>query len=349
MVKSQPTQSSAPNPQSSDKPKRWLITGGCGFIGANLVKNLVEEGGHFIRIIDNLSVGTRDDLSRACQFTETEPTNLSPQSSALSPDKVELTVGDILDAELALRASQGTDVIMHLAASTGIDQSVEDPHQDCKTNVIGTLNYLEAARHNNVKCFVFASSSAPVGECEPPIHEKVVPQPVSPYGASKLAGEAYCSAYFRTYGIDTVALRFGNVYGPLSSNKNSVVAKFIRQAINGEALEIYGDGNQTRDYIYVDDLVKAIRFTANTKDIGGEIFQIATNAETSVVELVHKLLPVLSSAGVNGVKFVHAEPRLGDVRRNFSDTSKASNLLGWQARVRFEEGLKRTVRWFVKS
>ena len=346
MINTQSTQSSAPSPQFSDKPTRWLITGGCGFIGTNLVKNLVEESGHFIRIIDNLSVGTRTALSRVCAFNEVEPADLRPQASDLSPDRVELIVADILHADLALFAAKGTEVIVHLAASTGVDQSVEDPHKDCKTNIIGTLNYLEAARHNDVKRFIFASSGAPVGECDPPIHEEIVPHPVSPYGASKLAGEAYCSAYFRTYGVHTVALRFGNVYGTLSSHKSSVIAKFIRQALQGETLEIYGDGSQTRDFIYVDDLVNAIRLAATANAIGGEIFQIATNSETSIIELLKELVPILFAAGMKGVKVIQAKPRQGDVSRNFSDTSKARNLLGWQAKVRLEEGLERTVRWF---
>jgi len=312
------------------------------------VKDLVDEGGHFIRIIDNLSVGTRNDLSRVCVFTEVDPNSLT---SDLRPptSEVQLIVGDILDADLAVHMATGMDVIVHLAASTGVYQSVKDPRKDCMANVIGTLNYLEAAKFNKVKRFVFASSGAPVGECEPPIHEEVVPRPVSPYGASKLAGEAYCSSYFRTYSIDTVALRFGNVYGPLSSHKNSVVAKFIRQAINGEVLEIYGDGKQTRDFIHIDDLIHAIRLAANVDGIGGEIFQIATNAETSVAELVQELVLILSAAGIGGIRVVNTEPRPGDVRRNFSDTSKASNLLGWKAKVRLEEGLERTVRWFLDS
>jgi UDP-glucose 4-epimerase len=338
----------ASDPKPRFEPRRWLITGGCGFIGTNLIKNLVEEDGHFIRVVDNLSVGTRDDLSRVCQFTEPKLDDLASGFLPLASG-VQLIVGDILDADLALRAAQKMEVIVHLAASTGVDQSVKDPHKDCTYNVIGTLNYLEAARVNGIKRFVFASSGAPVGECEPPMHEKVVPRPVSPYGASKLAGEAYCSAYFLTYGVHTVALRFGNVYGPLSSHKNSVVARFIRQALKGQTLEIYGDGNQTRDFIYIDDLVRAIRLAANANRIGGEVFQIATNAETSVIRLVQKLVAILSTAGINGVKIIHAEPRQGDVRRNLSDTSKARNLLRWQAETRFEEGLERTVRWFLNS
>lgn len=335
---------------------RWLITGGCGFIGTALIKNLTDEGGHFIRIVDNLSVGTRTDLSRISHFTEIEPNDLSPEAPTSEPpssvfrppsSETELIVGDILDPNLAISAAKGMDIIVHLAASTGVDQSVRDPRQDCLTNVLGTLNYLEAARHNNVKRFVFASSGAPLGECEPPIHEELAPRPVSPYGASKLAGEAYCSAYFRTFGIETVSLRFGNVYGPGSNHKNSVVAKFIRQAVLGDTLEIYGDGNQTRDYIYIDDLIRAIRLAAELKDIGGETFQIATSAETTVNDLVDQLLPVLSRAGINSVKLNHAPPRPGDMRRNFSDTSKARNLLGWQANIDLTTGLQQTVNWFL--
>jgi UDP-glucose 4-epimerase len=327
-------------------PKKWLITGGCGFIGTNLIKHLVNEGGHHIRIIDNLSVGTREYLAKICTFKEISPNELSPQSSALSP---ELVVGDILDEELAKTAAQGIDTIVHLAANTGVAPSVEDPRADCITNVIGTLNYLEAARHNNVKRFIFASSGAPIGECEPPIHENLPAHPVSPYGASKLSGEGYCSAYNRTFGVETIALRFGNVYGPGSGHKNSVVAKFIMQAMKGETLEIYGDGIQTRDFIFIDDLINAIILSSVTIDIGGEVFQIATNSETTIGELTDKLLTVLSRFGHSHIKVLHAKPRLGDVKRNYSDTAKANQILKWRASVNLEEGLTRTVSWFKSS
>jgi UDP-glucose 4-epimerase len=142
-------------------------------------------------------------------------------------------------------------------------------------------------------------------------------------------------------------LRFGNVYGPGSGHKNSVVAKFIRQAMQGETLEIYGDGNQTRDFIYIADLIRAIRLAANADNIGGEIFQIATNAETTVSELTETLLVILSDLGYENIQIHHSQPRLGDVRRNFSDTSKAKKMLGWQAEVALSEGLKRTAEWFV--
>ena len=356
-------------PKTSN-PIRWLITGGCGFIGLNLVKNLTEEAGHYIRIVDNLSVGTRKDLSQVCNFTELDPKTLTPsQPSVHSPKNpkdsssstiVKLIVADILDEKLAFKATKEIDIVVHLAANTGVEPSVEDPRSDCLNNVLGTLNYLEAARHNNVKRFIFASSGAPVGECEPPIHEELAPHPVSPYGASKLAGEAYCSAYFRTFGIKTVALRFGNVYGPLSGQKNSVVAKFIKRAMEAKPLEIYGDGTQTRDFIYVDDLISAIRKAVSIRPLypksslhhafpWGEIFQIATNTETTIRELVEELLPILSDSGFEKIEVHYTSPRVGDVKRNFSDTSKAKRLLGWEAQIPLIEGLNMTVKKFIQS
>ena len=325
----------------------WLVTGGCGFIGVALVRSLVEEGGHSVRVIDSLAVGEREDLARVCEFVETSPGEVDPMRAG-SP--VELVVGDILDAGLALRTAEGADVIVHLAANTGVMPSIEDPRADCMSNVVGTLNYLEAARQAGVKRFVFASSGGTtIGEAEPPIHEEMVPHPVSPYGASKLSGEGYCSAYFRTFGVETVALRFGNVYGPLSGHKNSVVARFIKRATGGEVLEIYGDGTQTRDFVYVGDLINAVRLSATVEGVGGEIFQIATSAETTVQELTEKLLPALASAGVKDVEVRYTEARRGEVRRNYADTTKAERMLGWRAEVGLDEGLHRTVAWFMES
>jgi UDP-glucose 4-epimerase len=323
----------------------WLITGGCGFIGTSLINTLIKEGGHRIRIVDNLSVGSRNDLAAVADFTEIDANELTAKSEATC----QLIVGDILDDSLAIKVTKDVDVIIHLAANTGVAPSVENPRMDCVTNIIGTLNYLEAARQNQVQRFVFASSGAPIGECTPPIHEEMVPHPVSPYGASKLAGEGYCSAYFRTYGIETVALRFGNIYGPGSGHKNSVVAKFIKQSLNGETLEIYGDGKQTRDFIYIDDLIQAIRLAATKEGVGGEVFQIATAKETTLSELVETLVPILNEAGIKNIKVHHTAPRLGDVKRNYSDTTKARQRLGWQDWTTLSTGLKQTVDWFLRS
>jgi UDP-glucose 4-epimerase len=321
----------------------YLITGGCGFLGTALIRQLLLLDGN-IRIIDNLSTGTRDDLSRVTQFSE-----ILADSCDIPPKGVELIVGDILDADLAIQVTKGCDVIVHFAANTGVGPSVEDPRSDCMINIIGTFNYLEAARKNQIPRFIFASSGAPAGEVEPPIHEELPPHPVSPYGASKLAGEGYCSAYFRTFGIETVVLRFGNVYGPGSLHKSSIVAKFIRQALKGETLEIYGNGTQTRDFIYIDDLIDAVQRAISMLSIGGEIFQIASSMETTVGEMTEQLVRVLKSNGVSGINLINGEKRLGDVMRNYSDTKKARARLGWEPKMKLNEGLTKTARYFIKD
>ena len=313
---------------------RWLVTGGCGFIGRNLIRRLLADPTQMIRVVDDLSAGTREDLAAA---------------SAAAAEPVELTVGDVRDDALARRAMAGVDVVVHLAANTGVGPSIADPRKDCLVNVIGTLNYLEACRANGVRRFVFASSGAPLGECEPPLHEELPAHPVSPYGASKLAGEAYCSAYARSFGIDTVALRFGNCYGPYSGHKTSIVAKFIREALLGEPWEIHGDGGQTRDFIYVDDVADAIARSATAQSVGSEVFQIATSTETTILELAQKLEVVLQRHGVAPRGIRYGMPRMGDVRRNFSDTRKAQLRLGWQAQVSLDEGLESTVGWFLEG
>jgi UDP-glucose 4-epimerase len=326
--------------------RRWLITGGCGFIGCNLVRHLLAQGGQRIRVLDNLEAGGPARLEQVGSVREVTPETCGGHADSA---QVELVVGDILDADAVRASTRDCQVVVHLAANTGVAPSVQDPRRDCLVNVVGTLNCLEAARHEGVERFVFASSGAPVGEVEPPVHEEKAPRPVSPYGASKLAGEGYCSAYARSFGLDTVALRFGNVYGPYSDRKSSVVAAFIRRALAEEPLEIYGDGSQTRDFIHVDDLVRAIGKAASVPGIGGEIFHIATAQETTVAELAETLVGVLARHGFPGVQLRNAPPRTGDVRRSFADTSKAAARLGWRAEVPLEEGLAGVVQWFMRS
>ena len=373
------------NIQDTTMTKNWLITGGCGFIGTALISSILQENpGARIRVLDNLSGGSREDLARICEFDEITQDKLAPDFGAsLESSGVELLQGDIRDATLTRDAARGMDCIVHLAANTGVGPSVEDPVKDMQSNVQGTLNMLEAARKHSVDAFIFASSSAPVGETEPPVHEEIAPHPVSPYGASKLAGEGYCSAYYRTFGVNTVALRFGNVYGPGSTHKSSVVAKFIKQALQGETCVIYGDGTQTRDFIYIDDLVRAIikaatyqppqnkfeirnskfenfgetqkptitdyRATSTDKwheEPWGEIFQIATNKEHTVNEMAEMLSSQLQRHGIN-MNLEHGDPMVGDILRNYSDTSKAYRILGWEFEMELPDGLARTVDWFL--
>jgi UDP-glucose 4-epimerase len=319
-----------------------LITGGCGFIGTALIDLLQQSKTALnIRVLDNLTTGGPEDLSAVSSFLQSKPSDCDKHHGVV------LIEGDIRDPDIAQYCTQGVDCIIHLAANTGVGPSVENPRFDMECNVMGTLNMLEAARLNGVKKFIFASSGAPAGEVEPPIHEELAPHPVSPYGASKLAGEGYCSAYYRTFSIGTVCLRFGNVYGPRSKKKYSVVAKFVRQALNGEACVIYGDGKQTRDFLYIDDLVRAVMLCME-KDVGGETFQIASGMERTVGELADLMAKALERRGVK-MNIEHGSLRIGDVKRNFSDTSKAARMLGWKVKTELEDGIEKTIDYFMKA
>lgn len=318
-----------------------LITGGCGFIGSALAKALRERSPETaVRVLDNLSVGSRKDLALAGKFTEKSLDELA------APMGFELVVGDIREPEVCLKASRGAQNIVHLAGNTGVGPSVDNPALDFEHNVIGTFNLLEAARINGVRRFTFASSGATVGQTEPPVNEELPSRPASPYGASKAAGECYCQAYFHCYGIRAACLRFGNVYGPGSGRKQSVVAKFIRQALSGEACEIYGDGEQTRDFIYIDDLVEAV-FKTFSADFGAEVFQIASGREHTVNETVEAVRDALAERTGIAMRIHHGDTRLGDVRRNYSDTTKAVNILGWTARETLASGLAKTIEYFL--
>lgn len=320
-----------------------LITGGCGFIGATAVARFFGCGA-CVRVLDNMSVGKINDIPVANKELET-----GYDPNIWSSEYVQVVIGDILEAEVVLQASTGADAIVHLAANTGVAISIEDPREDCLTNVVGTLNVLEAARSAGVLRVIFASSGAPAGEVTPPIHEEIVPRPISPYGASKLAGEAYCNAYWRSFGVEATALRFGNVYGPGSSRKTSVVATFSRCVQRGEPLVLHGDGSQTRDFIYIGDLVEAIAKALTTPDIGGEIFQIATSLETSIQEIASAVQRACERHGVRWPGIINGPQRVGDVPRNYSDTSKAERVLGWKASHSLDDGVAATLAMFINN
>jgi len=323
--------------------QKWLISGGAGFLGVNLIAHLLKISPMTdIRVLDNLSVGTEEDLRDVCKYRKIKCEEVNG-----GPRGIELIEGDVKNFEDTMAASKGIDITIHLAGNTGVAPSVENPKADMESNVIGTFNMLEASNRNKVSKFIFASSGAPLGEVEPPIHEEKLPRPVSPYGASKLAGEAYCSAYFKTFGLKTISLRFGNVYGPRSKHKNSVVAKFIKSALEGKPLEIYGDGSQTRDFIFIEDLIQAIMLAA-AADLGGEIFQIATFRETTIKEIAELISNYIKT--IKGVEptIVYARPRIGDVRRNYSNITKARKILGYNPLYDLEYGLKQTLNYFLE-
>ena len=300
------------------------MTGGCGFIGVNLARSLAAVGYQPVAF-DNLSAGRLED-GEAAGYTD-------------------IVVGDILDADALAAAARGVYGVVHLAAQTGVVASVEDPRADLEVNVVGTLNALLAARDGGASAFVFASSGAPLGSVEPPGHEGLAPRPLSPYGASKLAGEGLCSAFAGSYGLPANALRFTNVYGPYSYHKGSVVAAFMKRIMDGDPLVIYGDGAQTRDFLYVDDLCRAV-IAVLERQPQGELFQLGTGIETSVTELVEHLVAVFPD---RDVAIRYEPPRPGEIARNFSDISRASDALDYRPSVGLDEGLRATRDWFVSA
>jgi UDP-glucose 4-epimerase len=301
--------------------ERILVTGGCGFIGANLVRFIRARTDWDVRVIDDLRSG---------------------REGYLDGEPVEVTIGDVADPALLDRTLRGVDAVIHLAAQTGVIPSVEDPARDFRGNVEATFRALDCCRGRGVGRFLFASSGAALGEVEPPLHEDVVARPVSPYGAAKLAGEAYCNAFAAAYGMHTVSLRFSNVYGPWSTHKNNAIPNFIKATLTRQPLKIFGDGSQSRDFIYVDDLCQAIFLATGADNIKGEVFQVATGVETSVLELIEAVQGAVGTA--TDVEF--GERRSGEVYKSRADISKISARLGFTPRVDLGEGLRRTADWY---
>lgn len=311
--------------------RRILVTGGAGFIGANLVRLLLDRG-YEVTVLDNLSSGRRELLEGL---------------------PIEFITGNVLGSMAVQGAVAGQDGVVHLAAQTGVQGSLQYPRRDCEINVLGTLTMLEVCR--NVKeqrtiqsgasgpRFVFASSNAPMGRQSPPATEDKAPLPISPYGASKLAGEAYCLAYHGSWGLETIVLRFGNVYGPFSTHKGSVVAKFLQQMMQGSNLVIDGDGQQTRDFIYVGDLCRAI-LLALESNVSGEVFQVATGTETTIGQLTE----LLQRAAPLEISVTHGPTRQADIRRNYSAIEKIRRMLGWEPQIDLKKGLELTAQWFLE-
>lgn len=316
---------------------RWLVTGGCGFIGAHLVGRLARCG-HAVRVLDDLSVGALNRLPPHALWSP-----LVCDDGAWESGRVTAVVGDVADAEAVLQACAGVEGVVHLAASTGVLPSIERPAPDFRANTVGTFTCLDAARRQGAGTFVFASSGAAVGRATPPIPEDARCQPVSPYGASKASGEAMCSAFAQSYGLRTQILRLGNVYGPGSSHKESVVARFIRQAQQGRPLTVYGSGAQTRDFVFVEDVVDAIVLAAER---GLGVYHVASGAPMTVTELLSHLLPLLHTALGRSPDVHHAPARPQEVADFYYGVSRIQGELGWRAHTPLARGLAETVRSF---
>jgi len=302
---------------------RVIVTGGAGFIGVNLAR-LYADTATFVAF-DNLSIGRQPDASAA--------------------GYADVIKGDIRDAEALEDAFSSADCVVHLAAQTGVPKSLVDPWNDLEQNVIGTFRVLEAARNTGVKSVVLASSAAPLGSTPPPASEFVVPRPLSPYGASKLAVEAYASAFHGSFDLATYTLRFSNVYGPWSYLKGSVVALWMRQLLAGEPLQINGDGTQTRDFVHVDDICHAIMLAANQAGPSG-LYQLGTGIETSVGTLASMMLDLFDGSADD---ITYGPSLRADVPRSFCDVSNAKKLLGYDPAVKLQDGLVNTKEWFVDN
>jgi UDP-glucose 4-epimerase len=303
-----------------------LVTGGAGFIGSHLVATLVGRGER-VRVLDDFSSGRREFL---------------PQHAAL-----EVLEGDLRDPATLDQAVRGVRVIYHQGALRSVPKSVEDPWAYHDVNATGTMRLLLAARAAGVRRLVFASSSSVYGN-QPvlPLHEELRPQPIAPYGASKLVGEHYCANFSLHYGLETVSLRYFNVFGPRQdplSEYAAVVARFVLAAQRGEPLEVHGDGLQTRDFTYVQNVVDANLAAAAAPGMAGHVFNVACGDRLSVLGIAETLETVLGRP----LPKRHTPPRAGDVRDTLADISRAKALLGYAPAVSFLEGLRRTVAAFA--
>jgi UDP-glucose 4-epimerase len=269
----------------------------------------------------------------------------SGDAANLDGTGAELRVGDVRDVDLLTEAARGCDVMFHLAAGAGVVESMNDPLTNFDQNARGTLTALEAARRAGVPRLVFSSSNAPLGENAYPASEDKPVAPLSPYGASKAAGEAYCSAFYGAYGMEAVVVRFSNAYGPRSAHKGNVIPLFIRRLRAGEDLVVFGDGSQTRDFVFCEDLAAGLIAAARTAGAGGQIFQLASGVETTL----NRLLDLLAQTSGITPRVRREPPRQGEILRNYSLIDKARTVLGYSPQVELREGLQRTWDWFSST
>jgi len=300
-----------------------LVTGGCGFIGANLVDYLLQIG-HQVRVLDDESMGDRSSLGDLAEFIK----------------------GSITDPERVATAVDGADAVVHLAADTRVMDSIANPTKNFNSNVIGSFTLLQGMRIAGASRIVAASTGGAIlGEVPCPVHEGIVPRPLSPYGASKLAMEGYISAFGGSYGFRGAALRFSNVYGPRSLHKGSVVAMFFRQIIRGEDLTVFGDGEQVRDYVYVGDVVEGISQAMQAEATG--VFQLGTGVPTTLNRLISEIREVVGERGDFKVNYI--DRRDGEIVNTYCDISKASEVFGYEAPTSLRDGLADTWKWFLQQ
>lgn len=309
----------------------YLITGIGGFIGSSIARELLRRGEQ-VRGIDNFSTGKRE--------------NLAPILS-----QIDFREGDILDLDAMKSACAGVDFVLHQAAIPSVPKSVLDPIGSNRANVDGTVNVLVAARDAKVKRVIYAASSSAYGDTPTlPKHEGMTPDPISPYAVAKLAGERYMISFYRCYGLETVSLRYFNIFGPRqdpSSQYSGVLAKFITQMLSGERPTIFGDGEQSRDFTYIDNCVNAnlVACKAPAEQTAGKVFNIATGRQITLNRAFAVLRSITSFSGWP----IHGPKRGGDIKHSLADISLANEHLGYAPEVDFEDGVRRTVEWYRSS
>lgn len=308
---------------------RYLVTGGAGFIGSNLVDELLRRG-HQVVVLDDLSTGKESNLAHV-------------------RDKIDLRIGTITDLPTVQTCCKGADYVIHLAARASVPKSVADPILSNSVNIDGTLNVLVAARDAKVRRYVFAASSSAYGETPTlPKVETMQPQPISPYGVTKYAGELYAQVFGRVYGLENACLRYFNVFGPRqdpSSQYSGVLSRFMLAVLQNEPPTIFGDGEQSRDFTYIDNVVDETLRACEAKDASGQVFNGGTGARITLNDVV-KLLAKITGKKIQAR---YEPPRTGDIRDSQADISLAGKILGYKPLVNFEDGLKRTWDWYRTS
>jgi UDP-glucose 4-epimerase len=308
---------------------KCLVTGGAGFIGSNIVHALVERG-HQVRVLDDMSTGTRENLEGL-------------------ESVVDLHEVDLRDQGAVARCCQGIEVVFHEAAVPSVPRSVEDPRRSFEVNAAGSLNLMLAARDAAVRRVVYAASSSVYGDTPTlPKHERMVPDPRSPYAADKLHGENLCRVFHATYGLECVSLRYFNVFGPrqrADSAYSAVIPRFIEALLEGRAPVIHGDGHQSRDFTYVENVVEANLLAATAAGASGRAFNLGGGRQVDLLALLSILSRILKTRA----EPIHEEERAGDVRHSLADLSLAQEVLGYEPTIDLEEGLSRTVAWFRRS
>ncbi len=306
---------------------RYLVTGGAGFIGSHIVRRLVEDG-EFVRAVDSLSTGQLvrlDGVRSSIEFVE----------------------GDLADERVSDQVVKDVDYVLHQAAVPSVQRSISDPIATNRANVTATLNLLESCRKASVRRFVYAASSSAYGDTEVlPKAEEMTPNPLSPYALQKLVGERYCKLYYDLYGLETVNLRYFNVFGPGQdpySEYSAVIPKFITKLLAKEPITVYGDGEQSRDFTYVENVVEANLLALRAIEVSGNVCNIGCGEHVTLNKLIGLLEEILGvKANVN-----YAASKAGDVRHSLADISRARRLLGYEPKVMVKEGLRRTVQAFM--